>query len=216
MGVAAYRTQIKLGGTPTAFTDTATTALSSVKFQITDTTKRVLDRDTLPTVKDSAVAVDSSLYTLDYLFGVITFTTAPSSDVTVSGNYLPVGSSERIANVTNYELNMGGTILDGTNLVSAQDSSGYRSRVYGLHDTSVSLSGFHDMSSAIEDALNNRDAVLIDVNPIGLSGTYRGWFVVENKNLSGGVDELEGEDISLQLDDKLTSENDHVSESWSS
>lgn len=216
MGVAGYRTQIKLGGTPTPFTDTATTALSSVKYQITDATKRVLDRDTLPTVKDTAVAVDSSLYTLDYLFGVITFTAVPSGDVTVSGSYLPVGSSERIANVTTYELNMGGTLLDDTNLKSAQDSSGYRNRIYGLQDTSVSLSGFHDMSSAVEDALNNRSAVLIDVDSVGIAGIYRGWFKVENKNLSGGVDELESEDISLQLDDKLTSENDHVNESWSS
>lgn len=219
MGVAGYNAELKLGGTPTAFTDEATTSLSSVRFQITDATKRVWNRTTLPTVKIDAVAQGSSTYDLDYLFGIVEFNTAPSSSTvtTVSGDYLPVGSSERIANCNSYELNLEGSILDASNFKDAQDNNGYMTKVLGLQDTSVSLGGFHNMSSAVYDAILNRDNVLFELSPSGSAlGTYRGWFIPENKNISGGVDDLETEDISLQLDTDVTSEGNAVAESWSS
>lgn len=218
MGVAGYNAELKLGGTPTSFTDEATVSLSSVRYQISDATKRVLDRQTLPTVKVDTIAQDSSTYSVDYLFGIIEFDSYTSSaNPTVSGKYIPIGSSERIANCNSYELNMEGSILDGSNFKDAQDNNGYMTKVVGLLDTNVSLSGFHEMSGSVYDAILSRDDVLFELTPAGSAlGTYRGWFVPENMNLSGGVDDLEGEDISLQLDTDVTSESDAVAESWSS
>lgn len=218
MGVAGYNAELKLGGTATSFMDEVTTSLSSVRFQITDTTKRVLDRGTLPTVKVDTIAQDSSTYNVDYLFGIIEFTSYTSSDnPTISGDYLPVGSSERIANCNSYELNMEATLLDASNFKDAQDTNGYKTKVIGLQDTNASLGGFHNMSSAVYQAILNRTDVMLEVTPAGSAiGTYRGWFIPENKNISGGVDDLESEDISLQLDTDVTSEGDAIAESWSS
>lgn len=76
-------------GTSTAMTDEACTENSGTEFQITSSAKRILDTSVAVVVKVDTV-VQSSGYTVDYNFGVITFDSSQTgSTVTVTANYLP-------------------------------------------------------------------------------------------------------------------------------
>lgn len=108
--------------------------------------------------------------------------------------------------VTTATLNQGGDVLDDTDLAT---NAGFRSRILGLHDWSVSMTANWDGSdsvlSTIRDAWLNRTALYVQYLPDGqVANGFQGAVVVENFNLSGDVGGLETVDISLQADGALS------------
>lgn len=89
MTTAGYLTTVKVTGTSTAFTGAATTSLGSNRYQITDTTKRILDPAAGITVRDGVTVLAATAYSVNYLFGIVTLNAAPAGAVTVDGSYLP-------------------------------------------------------------------------------------------------------------------------------
>lgn len=220
-GIAAYKTEIKYGGTPTSMSSEPTSQSSDdgSLFVITDDTKRVLNRESsaVPTVYVDGSEQDSSDYSLNFLFGKIEFeSTQPSSaDVTISGEYIPVGSTDKITHCSNHEVTMESALLDDTGNREAQESSGHRSRVLGLEDSNITLSRFEDGLREFKDALDSKESVLIEIRPGGGDLIFRGWYATESVNFSGGVEDLESKDISLQADVEKVEKN-LVGFGWSS
>lgn len=109
---------------------------------------------------------------------------------------------------TSADLTQEGTVLDDTDLTS----SGTRSRILGLLDWNISITA--NLSSAgnqavtdVKDGRLNRTNVHVKYLPLGSSMSslgYEGEAVVETFSLSGGVDDLETVDISLQADGALS------------
>lgn len=99
---------------------------------------------------------------------------------------------------TTSSLNDGVEMLDDTNM--AQDA-GYRSRIYGLSDWSVSAtSNFepgNDAFNTVKTAKTNKTAVWVKYLPDGTNG-FEGKALVETFNMSGDVGALETVEISLQ------------------
>lgn len=216
-GIQAYKTKVKRGGTATSFSDEAMSAESSLVYAIDDTSKQVWNRESSAEVivSDDGSSVGSSTYSANYLFGKVTFNSAPSGDVTVSGEYIPVSSAQRIAYCNDHTLAIEANLLDDTGYKEAQDNGGNRTRDYGIQDSNVSLSRFQDGDKSLfKEALDNREAVLVEIQPGGLGLKFRGWYKIESDTLSGSVDDLESDDISLQLDDLRTSGGDHVNFGW--
>lgn len=88
-GSAGYNAAFYLTGTSTAMTDEACTEVSATVFQITATARRILDHDVAVVVKVATV-VQTTGYTVDRLFGIVTFDASKTgSAVTVTANYLP-------------------------------------------------------------------------------------------------------------------------------
>ena len=219
-GKAAYLTEVKLGGTPTTMSSEATTQSSDGSvYQITDATRRVLNRKSsaVPTVYQNAVAANSSNYQLNYLFGKVNFdsTKASSIAVTISGEYIPVGSSEKITHCNSHDVAIESDVLEDTGYKEAQESSGNRSRLLGLMDSNVGLDRFEDGGREFFNALSSKDDLLIEVKPAGADPTFRGWYKVEETNFSGGVEDLEAKDVTLQANAE-TIEGDTVSFGFSS
>jgi len=107
---------------------------------------------------------------------------------------------------TTATLNQGGDILDDTDLAT---NAGFRSRILGLHDWSVSITANWDASDAaliaIRDAWLNRTELYVQYLPDGQTANgFQGAVVVENFNLSGDVGGLETVEISLQADGALS------------
>lgn len=207
-GTPGYLTTVKYGGTITAFVDEPTTKVTAnTIYQLTDATKRVLDRGVAVTVKvdadgagaGAAVVADPSTYTVDFLFGEITFAAdqGAAAVVTISGNYLPMVA---VAGANKYNLNQSSTVHDDTDYPTAQANNGFRSRLLGLHDVSLSLSRFADTSTAFHDALAARAPLLMEVRPGGSGDYFRGWMVIEADNASGDIDALEANELTFQLD----------------
>jgi len=90
---AGYNAALKVGGTPTTITDEATTQLSAGPpqvFQITASTKRVLDPATAVVIKDNTTADVTSDFTIDFNTGTVTSATGGYASVTISGKYIPL------------------------------------------------------------------------------------------------------------------------------
>ena len=101
-------------------------------------------------------------------------------------------------------LNQGGTLLDDTIL----GSHGYRSRLVGIIDWGVSMTvNFEPANDAIQlirNAQLTRALVHVRYLPDGtLENGYQGPTVVETFNSSGGVDDLESVEVSLQSNGAL-------------
>lgn len=240
MGVASYHTRVKLGGTSTAFTGEAASYVETDAdtgyfiYQLDSSWKRVLDRSVDITVYDDAAEVaDADIAAINYLFGLISFSGTVGTDgtdatITVDGSYIPVSEGEddpddpgtpladtRLAYCNSYDLAVEASILDKTGFKEAQSSQGARVRESGIFDANVSLGGFGHVSQPLTDAFYSRTPVLVEIIPGNGAETFRGWFVVDTDSLSGGVDDLETADISMQLDDSFTGRGYAVNMGWS-
>jgi hypothetical protein len=93
MPSAAWLAQVKISGTAVVTTGEATTSLGGGQYQITNTAKRVLDPSVAVVVKDTGTPVSSTLWSIDKLFGVVTFSGyTPTGAVTVDASYLPTAT----------------------------------------------------------------------------------------------------------------------------
>lgn len=127
---------VKIGGTPTAFTDEAVTVLTTnKKYQITSTTKRVWSPTATITVKAAGVEVDAEAdpYAINRLTGVVEFTnTTARGTVTVSGTYLPMSTIAKSKSVTYDLMNQ---VLDDTTF----DSAGWSETIPGINSARATL-----------------------------------------------------------------------------
>ena len=239
MGVASYKTRVKLGGTSTTFTGAAASYVETdgdgyFIYQMDDDWKRVWDRTVDVTVHDGVTELDADdIHNINYLFGLISFSTEVGTDgtdgtITIDGSYIPVSEGEddpddpgtplddsRIAYCNSYSLNVEAAILDKTGFKEAQASSGMRMKEAGIFESSVTLGGFGRVSTQISTAFHARTPVLIEIIPGNGVETFRGWYVVETDSLSGSVDDLETADISFQLDTGYVTDGYAVSMGWS-
>lgn len=101
---------------------------------------------------------------------------------------------------TTASLNQGGDLLDDTDMAT---NAGYRSRIYGLRDWSVSATSNwapgNQAFAIVRDAWLNRNKVHIQYLPDGTTTNgFQGEALVETFNHSGDVGGLETVEITLQ------------------
>lgn len=101
---------------------------------------------------------------------------------------------------TTASLNLGGDVLDDTDMAT---NAGYRSRIYGLKDWSVSATSNWAPSNQgftiVRDAWMNRTTIHAQYLPDGTTTNgLEGQVLVETFNMSGDVGGLETVEISLQ------------------
>ena len=121
-----------------------------------------------------------------------------SNDVGVTWLEVPTSSPS---------LTYGAEALDTTDLAPGA-SVGYRSRLLGLLDWSISCDSFYDPAdaalTAIRGAMLSRTDILVQYLPEGtVVGGFQGSVVVETFSLSGEVAALETVAISLQANGAL-------------
>ncbi len=153
---------VKVGGTPTAFTDEAVTVLTTnKKYQISNTAKRVWSPTAMITVKAAGVAVDpvADPYVINRLTGVVTFTNVSArGTVTVSGTYLPMLTVAKCHSVMYAH---GNEVLDDTTF----DSLGFEENIPGIHSINVTLGrNWESTYSAIfKNAILNATQLVIQI-----------------------------------------------------
>ena len=198
MGTAAYTTLIRSGGQSVGFLDEAMTqdANDPKVWQITDATRQVLDRDIPVVVEDNGNPLLAADFSIDYLFGIVTLVNNPAGAVTVSGSYIPM---TEVVGASQHTINLTGDILDDSNYKESRGTHN-RTKKYGMTDCNITLERFYDLQKTFKTHLSNRDVVMVEVQPAGLSEVLRGWFVVESGNSAGDLSALETESLSFQLD----------------
>jgi hypothetical protein len=198
MPSSSNSTTVKAGGTPTAFSNEATTKLTAnTVYQITDATKRVLDPNTALLVEVDpdgggaapyATAAASS-YTVDYMFGRITFAAdqGASATVRVSGKYIPI--SLTIAEGNEFDLEDTVNLLENTKFGDTA-----RGRFNGVHEASGSftlmsyLSFDYGGGVTLQSLMQARTPTLLEYRPGGQSYYWRAWVLLENESEKGPLD----------------------------
>lgn len=203
MAVSALNVVVELAGTSTAFTNEPTNKLvSNTVYQLQTAARRLLDPAVALTVEVDAdgaggggyAVAAPSTYSVDYLFGKITFTAdqGASALVRVSGNYLPV---HPFVEARGFDINEMRELLDDTVFGDAA-----RSRMAGIQDANGSIEqldlGETDLDAGagtlkILTTLRNGTAKLLEVDTVG-DGTdvFRAWVLFKDRGVAGRVPEI--------------------------
>lgn len=122
---------------------------------------------------------------------------------TSSGVFTPIPA-------TDASLNIPGEILDDTEM---KNNSGWRNRIYGLHDWNITLSAIWSSGDTaldyIYDSWAARGVVTVQYFPDGAVSSadpdgFQGDAVIESITFSGDVGGLETMDITFQADGALS------------
>lgn len=205
MSIASYKTEVRLGGVPVAVVNAPTDSLSLDEgkiFRILDATRRLISSANAVVVKN---AVDSSVipstdYVINYLAGVIYIPAGEGDGIKLDYYYIP---TTFIGGTKEYSLELGGDLLDDTSfhVDGTTNNPGYRSRIVGLLDVTVSFSKFDDLTRTLQAKKLARTPVLISIRPGGAESKLvaSGWFLTESDAKSGEVSAVEEEAFSYVL-----------------
>lgn len=195
MAVAGHGSTISIGGTSTPAAAEATTCLDPgtyTKYRVTLAARRFMDVEGASVVvKKNAVVQAVGLYTLNPLFGTITFLSPllVGDAVTVDYNYVGVSP---IAEVRSYGISLARTVLDKTSV----DSGGAKKKLAGLRDASgtVAFLSLIDATIAGTDLLAEWEAglplLLEIVMSAAVGGTFRAYALIEAPSENAAVDGL--------------------------
>lgn len=227
MATSSNSTTVKIGGTPTTFTNEATTKLvANTVYQITDSTKRILDYATALTVEVDAdgaggggyVTASPSTYTVDYMFGKITFASDQGSPalVRVSGKYIPVLPA---LEATDFDVEDMAELLDDTVFGDT-----YRSRFTGLQSASGSFTVLTLLNSDLDPGggtsklralMRAGTPVLVEYRPGGAADYWRAWVVLNNGSEKSSVESrIEGSVKFESLAPLTTGEGEYAVPTW--
>lgn len=136
MAVAGYKAVIQVGNATTvSVTNEACTSLSASVYRVTSSSRRVLDPGQSVVVKDATVTVSSSLYSVEYLTGKITFSGySPGGAITVDAYYVPMVT---VAECQSYEVSVESGLAEKT----PYNTDGVKTYMATLMSASVAMSG---------------------------------------------------------------------------
>ena len=193
---AAYATIIYSVGAPVVAVDEPTTELSGLVFQITDAARRLLHPGTEVSAFLAIAGTEVPIASIDYFNGIVTLESNPPEAITLDFAYV---TKAAIGGSREYNYELGGDVLDTTSFENAQANGGFRTRGYGLHDVSISISRHDDLSSKFVAHKMAREIVYIEVLPGGGPSALKGWFILETDGHSGDLGALESEDLTFNL-----------------
>lgn len=192
---AGYAATIKAGGPSTAATQMATTKLvANTVYQITDASRRILDPKVAIVVEVDAdgggaggfATAAADTYTVDYLFGKITFNVDQGVDaiVVVTGNYI---SPVTISEAKSASVDLEAQIEDVTSYPACSD--GYKRKQATVKSAKASLSGLkvlqHDHddgagTTSFTASFGSRTPLFVEIRPEASGDYFRGWFLLES------------------------------------
>ncbi len=187
---------VKVGGTPTPFTDEATTTTVVNKaYQITNTAKRIWSPTATITVKNGGVAVDplADPYAINRLTGLVTFVATTARTITISGTYLPLTT---IAKSKSIVWEKGNEVLDDTTF----DSNGYEENIPGIHSVNASLGKNWEStySTVFKNAILNGSLLVIQIfHDKNAAADVAFWARPTKQTISAATRAIVGEDLTF-------------------
>ena len=197
-GFAGYVASVLRNGTSTATTGEAMSLVSGTTYQIDDTAKRILDKDSTITFYDGASALDAAdIESIDYLFGTVTLVAAPSGAVTVDANFFPTAS---LGCSNSFSLTQTSDTTDTTCFETASVNGGFATFRPTLKTVELELTGFYRSTNQFYDLLQSRDELIVELNPDGNDKSVaRGFFKPVTNSQTGDVGGDETETIAFRL-----------------
>lgn len=195
---AGKDTTVKLTGTATAMANEACTELSPTVFQVTDAARRILDPAATFVVRVNTVVEPVANYTLDHLFGTITFVGSETGNtIDITGDFLP---THDVAEARTVSASFGRDMEDST--IIGNDAHAMTAL---LQTFSASLErlefGLDDIDPGggvlrTADLVRNGTPKLLEINLDGTTG-YRAWFKAESEEPGFAQDNLVSSSLSV-------------------
>lgn len=193
MANAAFSTTIKASKAASSALTGEACSGSGTAWQVTDTAKRILDPATAVVVYDNGTPVASTGYTLNYLFGTITFGSSKTGPITLDGAYF---STVDVAEAYDFSLSFKAETPEST-VFRTDSDSGYKTRTPTLKDFTGEVKTYTSLQADLDSGggevkiaslLNSGTAVLIEVTFGGVSTEkFRGWALITSTDSSGNV-----------------------------
>lgn len=145
MAYAGYGSTLKASGTAVPVTGEACSVVTTGSvYQVTATARRIIDPAAAVVVKDNGTTIASTLWSLNYLFGIITFSGyTATGPVTVDMSYLPTSA---VAEVRSSSVDAKANVLGA----SSYDSAGWAQKVLGTRSASGSFEFLSLMTADID------------------------------------------------------------------
>lgn len=193
-----FNATVKKQGVATSFTDEDMELVDGNTYKITDPSKNLWDFASGVVINDAASPVDEAdIESIDYLFGQVTFKSAPTGPVTADGKYTPV-SAFGCANNISLTQNAEATLSSCFEVV--QSENGFNTYDSGLKTVSMELSGFYRTTNDFFTVLADNETVIIEVDWEGDGNTVsRGVFKLQSTSQSGDVGSQEEYSASFTL-----------------
>lgn len=186
---------VKLSGTGISTTGEATTDVGGLHttYQITNAAHRVLDPRLAVTVKKNGAAQSAALYTVDRLFGRVTFLAAllGTDVVTIDATYLPLTT---VAGAMGAELSVNQATIDATTFASLGDTE----RAYGLRDANGTVDRFFQADKLFYTALQAGTVMVVEFWRNQTSVDWRAWAIFTKQDDKAQVTSLVGETITFE------------------
>lgn len=220
--IAGYLATVSLSGSSTAMVEEPCTQVSYVGtvgvHQITAPTKRVLDPAVPVTVFLVGGEAPANEYTVDYLFGTITFLAGIAMDgdpVAVSANFLPI---VQVAECRSASVAAERTELDTSVLGTVE-----KSLILGKRGATVEMESLHLLSEdldsgggtlVVDTIFDNATPKLVQVYD-GTARYFRGWCTLPITQQAIPADELITSSLTWRSSFiRATGRNEVVSFAW--
>lgn len=200
-GYPGYVAKLLKQGTSTAMTTEPMSLVSGKTYQVTDSTRRIMNRAVTTNVFDNAVNQNANVESIDFLFGRVTFksTYTVVGPVTITGAYFPTLS---LAKFQSFTLTQTAAAINNSDMPNLQSNGGFETYSSGLKTVGLELPSVFAAGDAWHTALINRAEYIIEINPdgTGLPGSVaRGFFRLISDSQSGDVGALEVENLKFSL-----------------
>src|SRR6185312_4623337 len=153
---------------------------------------RVFDPQASVTVKKNAVAQSPSLYTVDRLFGRVTFGSAllGTDVVTIDATVLPMTT---VAGANGAEVSVNNTPIDATTFASAGDME----RAYGLRDSNGTVDRFFQADALFLTGLQAGTVMVVEFWRNATTVDWRSWALFNKSDNKAAVADLVGETVTF-------------------
>lgn len=194
MALPGYNVEVLAASSGTTMTTEATSTSDNTTYQITDSSKRLIDLNTDLIVYDSAV-VTTERYTVDELSGSITFEDSDAGRViTITGAYLTPAT---VATADSFSLSITADALENTPF-----NTRFKTYQQGLISGNINLGRFHVADSLfINDILDN-EYKLIKVN-VNDSYSIYAYGLLTSDDTDADVADLIKESMTYQITNQI-------------
>ena len=189
MALQGFVAQIKVQSSGVAMTDEATSSSDNLSYQITNSSKRILDLNTAIVVEDDGIPTTEN-YTIDYLNGTITFAETDTRTITVTGAYM---TPTTVATAMSYTASVTNEVQENTAFTSA-----FRTYQGGLTTGTASLERYHVSDDLFIDEVLAGNYLIIE---LFVDDTNKASFygLINSDSINAEVSALITESIDIQI-----------------
>ena len=190
MAQPGFNCSIKVQSSAVTMTAEATTTSDNITYQISDSSKRIIDLNT--PVSISGAGTDP--YVINYLTGEVVFKTADTRTIAVTGKYV---SPIEVVSAKEYNVTFTGEALDQTEF-----GTRFKEFVQGLISGTASLSRYFVADDTFIDMLLNSEYKIFEFY-VNDTEKVSAFALITNDAITTNTGGLVEESINLQLTTSL-------------